>query len=28
MPQKVTWSKAKALGDEHQWMSLFAISFE
>jgi len=28
MPQRITRSKVKALGDEHQWMSLFVISFE
>jgi len=28
MPQRITRSKAKALGDKHHWMSLFVISFE
>jgi len=28
MPQRITRSKAKALGDEHQLMSLFVISLE
>jgi len=28
MRQRITRSKDKALGDEHQWMSLFVISFE
>jgi len=27
MPQRITKSKAKALGDEHHWMYLFIISF-
>jgi len=28
MPQRITRSKAQALGDEHQLMSLFVISLE
>jgi len=28
MPQRITRSKVKALGDEHHWMSLFVITFE
>jgi len=28
MPQRITRSRAQALGDEHQLMSLFVISLE